>query len=1086
MSVARASVELMIPPKAFSAPAQVFRAVELDASQRRVADMPLGESAAVLGAPGSGKTATLIELVARRVERDGFAPESILVLTPQRLAANRLRLALAQRLRVATNGPLARTPMSVAFSLATEGAFARGVDVPRMLTGAEHDQVLSELLADRATSGLWAPGLDHDVVQSQTFRTELRDLLARCVESGLTHADLERLGREQGRPEWVAAAAFWHGPLENTLAFNRQNDFDAATLMRQAVVSLADPAVMAHVRMVVVDDAQELTRGAINLLRAFASRGVPVVIFGDPDTSATTFRGAIPAVLGEFSATVVPGAARYSLDFVYRHGAAIRGAVSKLTGLVGTALAVEQRAALAAPGVAPGDISFVERESLTAEIAAVGRLLRERRIHDKIKYSEMVVVVRSGSLVPQVARLLGAHEIPTRTLASEQNLRDKTITRALLQLIQVSLNPHKLTVDLTPELLTGPLGGLSVIEVRRLRQVLRHAEIAKDAPRRGDELLRAELLTAGGFSDIEMNAAKRASRLAATIAQLREMASAGASVEELLWAAWNGSPAAKSWPQESAQGGILGHEANRNLDAVLELFTMAKRSVEREPDRPPADFVEAMLRAELPEDTLTAAPVSESVLVCTPAALIGDEYKVVAIAAVQEGAWPNLRLRGSLLHAQAITDPPLATDDLRQQVRSDELRMFALAASRATQHLIVSGVTGSDSLVSPFGRYIEPLATRTVASAELAQARATYPLTLRGMSAHLRRQLTSAIKAHGADSPQARAAAAAVAKLAENDVAGAHPSSWFGVAGPSTDHPVAVLDGDTPETVSVSPSRLEKWQDNQLAWFLSTTVGYEGSAQTGIGTLLHAVFENVVRNTSGERFTGEALFAEIEPRWSDLEFDAVWESNNLKRRVRGMCESLAGYLNEFAASGREVVGVECSFALPFGQGSLNGRADRLESDADGAIQVVDLKSSKNPKSGPEVKKDLQLACYQYALVNGGFKIVNGKVAERNRDDESDVPPYEPQVSGGASLLFLNNVDSKGVYSAKSLPQSPLPPAAPTGSSELSLEGMREMLELAVTGMASGVYSATVYTREVDGEYNSSWSTRIHTVRAVSS
>jgi superfamily I DNA/RNA helicase len=79
--------------------------VSLDASQLAVVELPDGASAAVLGAPGSGKTTTIVELVADRVLARGWDPRSVLVLTSARPAAARLRDRLAVRLGVPTDGP---------------------------------------------------------------------------------------------------------------------------------------------------------------------------------------------------------------------------------------------------------------------------------------------------------------------------------------------------------------------------------------------------------------------------------------------------------------------------------------------------------------------------------------------------------------------------------------------------------------------------------------------------------------------------------------------------------------------------------------------------------------------------------------------------------------------------------------------------------------------------------------------------------------------------------------------------------------------------------------------------------------------
>ena len=63
--------------------------IDVDPVQRRVIDHVAGPLLAV-GAPGTGKTVTLVESVAARVA-DGADPGSILVLTFGRRGARRLR-----------------------------------------------------------------------------------------------------------------------------------------------------------------------------------------------------------------------------------------------------------------------------------------------------------------------------------------------------------------------------------------------------------------------------------------------------------------------------------------------------------------------------------------------------------------------------------------------------------------------------------------------------------------------------------------------------------------------------------------------------------------------------------------------------------------------------------------------------------------------------------------------------------------------------------------------------------------------------------------------------------------------------------
>ena len=73
------------------------RPVVLDESQQRVVAEARTQSFAVVGAPGSGLTTTLVELVADAVDQ-GTDPAQILAIGANRRSAARLRDQLQQRL----------------------------------------------------------------------------------------------------------------------------------------------------------------------------------------------------------------------------------------------------------------------------------------------------------------------------------------------------------------------------------------------------------------------------------------------------------------------------------------------------------------------------------------------------------------------------------------------------------------------------------------------------------------------------------------------------------------------------------------------------------------------------------------------------------------------------------------------------------------------------------------------------------------------------------------------------------------------------------------------------------------------------
>ena len=1035
-----------------------------DAIQQQILALDPRFSAAVLGAPGTGKSTVLIELVAARVQA-GTLPDNIAVLSPNRVSAGHLRNALGLRLGVATNGALARTPGSLAFAIAQEHALATGQLPPRMLTGSEQDSIITELLRGHIEDGtgpVWPDPLVPEVRTRRAFRSELRDLFARSTEMGWGPAELRAQGERREHPEWVAAAGFWNEYREVVAGF-RTESFDASEILAIGANALADPNVLPDIQLVLVDDAQELTQGAVRMLNAFATRGVPVIVFGDPDITSTSFRGALPQFLGRFASELgIPSDRTQSfvLESVHRHGPTIRTAVQKMTEM-GSAQAGSQRKAVS---VVPDDVTspvvVLERSSKIAETTAIARQLREKHILGSTSWSRMAVVVRTSSLVPQVARALAVAEVPTKTLLSERSLKEHPAALDLIAAIAVAMGRMELTPNVVNDLLTSPMVGLTVLELRRLRLALRHEELANGGVRTGEELLAAAFDQPADLLILDFAPARRAARFVETLQKLRAEIAAGNSIEELLWTTWERSGLAKTWGEEALSAGLVADDANRNLDGVMALFTSAKRYVERYPDRPAADFIAELLDADVPEDTLAPQALAEAVLVCTPSALIGTEFDVVAIASVQENLWPNLRPRGSLLHAQELSGDSVGVEidfvAARKEVLDDELRMFALALSRATQSVILTATANDDTLPSPFLRRVEAaIPGREVVSENSSSALTEYPLTLRGLVGSLRRSLTLTLR-RGEDSQRVSQLASAVAKLSAADIPGAAPATWYGMREPSTAEPL--VDLSVPEnSVSVSPSKLDTWEKNQLAWFIESVVGRSTSSSQGIGTIVHKVMEDA--SAENAAIDADSLWNAVDSRWHELSFDAEWLSTGERRRVRKMISAVSEYLQNFRNDNKTLLATEGGFTLELGEATLRGYIDRIEQDAVGHVVIVDLKTGKYEPRVKDLPEHAQLACYQLALTEGVLE---------------DVP--EGSRNGGAKLIYVTNGTKGKLY--KSMEQKPY--------DENELLAIRERIETAAQGMAGNEFVAPIVIEEEKGNPHTRYEFRIHTASAVSS
>ncbi|RFA20072.1 hypothetical protein B7R25_10315 [Subtercola boreus] len=1117
--------------------------LSLDASQSAVLALADGVSASVIGAPGSGKTGTLVEVVAERVLVRGYAASEVLALTPTRQSATRLRDRLALRLGLPTNGPLARTVNSLAFQIVQGARAASGAEPPVLLTGSEHDRIIADLLDGHLAEGLgpeWPDPLTADVRALRGFRTELRELLMRATEDGISPEALQRLGREHGVPEWVSAGQFAR-EYQDVVASFRDASLDAAELIAAARLELATgnplfgSQVLTGVRMIVVDDTQELSRGALNFLATLARRGVAVIAFGDPDVATTTFRGGEKDTLGRLGAVFGPRARTVGplyLSTVYRHGAVIRSLVERATSRIGAAAAGQQRAARAvgasaaavgAGGVAGADsadsggsaegaedlggvpaVRRIEAVSPSAETAAIAQLLREHHLLRGVAWRDMAVVVRSGALISSLVRSLALAEVPTATQTGGRALRDDYAARHLALAVAVAIGSEPLDDDRATELLLGPFGGLDAVALRRLRLALRQEELAGGGNRPAEALVRECLEDSGRLVTLDSAPARRARRFADALAAVRSQGAAGASIEELLWELWSRSGLATEWLKQSQGSGILAAEADRNLDGVVGLFSSATRFVERTPHRPAVDFLVDMLTAEVPEDSLSARSASDAVVVSTPNGVIGAQFEVVVVAGLQESVWPNLRLRGSLLHpdrlSAIVAGARRADVDERAEVLGDELRMFVLAVSRARTQVVLTCVADDDEQPSPFIRLApEPPVSdrpapaerperpapappaRPAATAPPARTAAEHPLSLRALTGTLRRRLAETGDPAAAD---------ALARLAREQVAGADPASWYGLLEPSTLEPL--VDLEVPENVvEVSPSKLETFEKSPLAWFIDKVSGSTFGLSAGIGTLLHSVMEEVTAE-SGADLSEEALWGALDERWNELQFESPWlgerERCKTAQKVRGLSE----YLLDFERDGGALLGGEASFALDVGRARLRGTVDRVELRPDGRVSVVDLKTGASAPAAAAVARHAQLGSYQLALQSGAIGAEAQAVVEQAAVEAavgaavgavdaaigSAGYPHQPRVNGGAVLLYVALASGAGANRAlyKLLSQAPL--------DEESVAFFRDRIETAALGMAGTTFPGREGLDEHDP--HGSWPYRIHLVKAVSS
>lgn len=994
----------------------------LDPQQQAVVDHPGGPLLVIAG-PGSGKTTTLVEAIVERVERRGADPASVLALTFSRKAADDVRQRVLSRLQRTTSAGLCFTFHSFAYGLLRRFAPAELYTAPlRLLSAPEADAVLRELLHDHPEAVQWPERL-RLALGTRGFTREVQAVLSRAREKGLEPEGLADLGRQQGVPEFIAAAVF----LEQYLTvLDSQGATDYPDLIRRATLEAAAhrDELRAEFQHIFVDEYQDTDPGQIALLTELAGGGRNLIAVGDPHQSIYGFRGADVRGIAEFPATFPAAngapAPVVVLPTARRFGGRLLVATQRIAdqlpwpGELGAEVRTAYQHRQVAPGAeGAGRVEVLTFDSDRGEAEHIADLLRRAHLEDGVPWSEMAVLARSGrAVLPPLRRALAAAGVPVEIAADEVPLaRDPAVQqlldplRAALQLdVSDPADRGYLDYGRVVGLLTGPLAGLDAADLRQLARALRsRAAVTESEPDASGaratsrQLMRGVLADPEALVGLNVPAAEQALGFARLLHETAELHREGGRTTDLLWHLWS----ATEWPdrlrRQALSGGPASSRGHRDLDAICALFDLAERLDEQRNYAGAQVFLDTVDSQEFPADTLAERGIrGESVRLLTAHRAKGLEWRLVVVAHVQDGSWPDLRRRSTLLGADRIGAtgvllPPLSP----RALAAEERRLFYVAATRARDRLVVTAVASTDD----DGEQPSSLLAELGVEARHAVGRPARPLSMVGVVSQLRRALVDPSSSTALKQAAARRLArlAAIQRDGLPVVPGADPANWWGSRDLSrSEQPLRPASDPVP----VSASMLNALAACPAQWFFQKEAG--GAAATVqaayLGQIVHAAAERVVGGEFGGDVTVEELLARIDEVWSRLHFRTPWSQAREYQRVTN---ALTRFLAWHRANRRQVVGVEQRFSvvvdLPSGeQVRLRGAADRLELDGDGRIVVVDLKTGKNPPSNKSVLTDTQLALYQAAVEQGAFDRL--------------APEHAPVRAGGAELVQLGKPD----------------------------------------------------------------------------
>ncbi|GAA2934779.1 ATP-dependent helicase [Kitasatospora cinereorecta] len=789
--------------------------------------------------------------------------------------------------------------------------------------------------------------------------------------------------------------------------------------------------------------------------------GRTLIAFGDPDQSIYAFRGAdvngildFPDTFRRADGTPAPVGV---LTTSRRSGARLLAATRlitrrmPLTRLPADKVRAHRELAAVQDG---GRVETYTYPTASTELENIADLLRRAHLEDGVPWRDMAVLVRAGGRsIPAVRRALTSAGVPLEVDGDDLPLRHEPAVAPLLTALRTvataalhgaaasaggegggevsdgdgdgvsgapggtdgdagtgsdgATDAGWLDTETALTLLTSPLGSMDAADLRRLGRALRDEERAAGnrVPPPSGHLLARALAEPERLVTHDPAYARGAQRLGALLRKARELLQGGGTAEEALWTLWNGTP----WPgrleRAALRGGAGGRNADRDLDAVCALFETAARAEERTGGRGALNFLEEVDAQDIAADTLSRRHVRpDAVRLMTAHRSKGLEWRLVVVAGVQEGLWPDLRRRGSLLEADRIGRDGLAEPLTPGALLAEERRLFYVAATRARERLVVTAVKAPADDGDQPSRFLTELGGEP----RDVTGRPRRPLAVAALVAELRATTVDP----AASSALRDAAAHRLARLAaltddegQPLVPAAHPYRWWGLDEPTRSE-IPLRDRDHP--VTLSGSALDQLANTcALQWFLGREVKADApaTAAQGFGNVVHVLADEVASGRTAADL--DVLMERLDSVWNGLVFDAPWKSRQEKDQARAALERFLRW-HVMDRAGRTPAASEHDFDVTLEAGEyavrIRGSMDRVEQDTEGRAYVVDFKTGKGAPTSDEVAAHPQLAVYQLAVREGAVdEVFDGRRPDSGGAELVQLRQPAPKKEGGEAL-----------------------------------------------------------------------------------
>lgn len=920
----------------------------------------------ILGGPGTGKTTRLVD--------SALAVGRSLVIAPNRGAAQRVRMQLAAAM---DRGLLPTVTTFHALALSIVSQFC-DEDV-QLIPAAAQDVRLRELLTHAVAEGRvgWPAELQ-EAIGTYGMAAQVRLLIARAQSVGFGPRELKGAARSAGMPVWESVSQFLGEYLD---VLDAEGVVDYPELVRRAITVVSSQPecqqLFAQFDRICVDDMHDADVSQLGLLRALASTVPSIVVAADPDQSLYRFRGAdIDYVLGQLADQADESVL---LTQGYRCGPTITAVSRKLihrVGVGGLNSSIRNQLHAVQPAAHADSVEVLTSDTVTGSASVIAARIAAARDRGAIdSWSDAAVIVHSlNADLPVLQRAFRSAEIPVVVEGLAEPLQQNRAVQQLIRLLTASVEPSRFTADDARALLCSPLAGMNALTYRGLaRRLVRAATVVQpDFAQRSGEAMRAEVLGEQISLDLDADSGEvqPLRSLQVLIGRLRAAAESGATVSQVLWQAWS----ATKWPQQlarsAARDNVAGTIANADLDAVVQLFEFAEGF-----DRAHLDGgAAALFLRELASQSISSDPASvvgrseNAVRILTAHAAAGRTWPMVVVAGVQDGSWPDLRPRTSLLAPERIGHLEVLPERTVRDALEDERRLFYVACTRAQRSLIVCATSSQDAGGSGQlpSRFVDEVA---LVDGVVRSHESGWRMSGRTLSDVIA-QLRSVLQSETSSAVLKQSAAARLLALRDKGINAADPSQWWGVnEWTSNDLPAR-----ESSLIKLSGSSWESIERCSLRWFLEHEANAampKGNAPK-IGSVVHLIADRVLRGELPSDLA--AVDEQLDAVWADLGFQAEWYSQQERQEIRSVVRRFLTW--HAGRESRSVIGTEIGFEHTLTVGSdqvlIRGSIDRLEITADGGVHIIDLKTSRKAETKERVREHRQLSLYQLVAVEGGL------------------------------------------------------------------------------------------------------------------